>query len=229
MQAICYIAHDHLANSSSQQFLIASGEALSKIDYVDLTAEWERKGFFDSNQELARITNYDRILFQFPLYWYQAPAILKIWMDQVFNEQLNIKQTQKILKDKEFGIVLTVGSRLDSFQPGERAGVSITDLMSPYYAWANYFDMKYRPPFIISQFHYLTEEEKNHLMIDYVTYLKTGRLHLLEDKVSVLLEELDQLELDLEPLDQLIYDQFIQKLIDQSDELKELEFLDEES
>ncbi|MGF3071963.1 NAD(P)H-dependent oxidoreductase [Facklamia sp. P12945] len=228
MDVLCFIAHDQLANSSSQQFLLASGQALTQTDYVDLTAEWQDKGFFDSKQELLRMADYERILFQFPLYWYQAPAILKVWMDQVFNDQLNFKQTVKILQDKEFGIVLTVGSRLESFQPGERAGVSLADLMSPYYAWANDFAMKYRPPFIISQFHYLTEEEKYHLMIDYVTYLKTGRLYLLEDKVNVLLEELDRLKLNLDPLDQHIYDQFIQKLIDQADELKELELFDEE-
>ncbi|MGX7108805.1 NAD(P)H-dependent oxidoreductase [Facklamia miroungae] len=228
MRVISYIAHDHLANSSSQQFLLASGKALTAIDYVDLTSEWHEKGSFKSSEELARLANYDRILFQFPLYWYQAPAILKIWMDQVFDDQLNIKQTQKILREKEFGIVLTVGSKRESFQPGERVGVTLSELLSPYYAWSNYFAMKYLPPFVISQFHYLTEAEKNNLLIDYVTYIKMGRINSLEDKVRVLLDELNRLELNLDPIDQLVFDQFIQKINEQADELKELKFLDEE-
>lgn len=29
---------------------------------------------------------YDRIVLQFPLYWYMPPAIMKMWMDTVWAE-----------------------------------------------------------------------------------------------------------------------------------------------
>ncbi|MFN1209046.1 NAD(P)H-dependent oxidoreductase, partial [Enterococcus lactis] len=33
-----------------------------------------------------RLAQYDRILFQFPMYWYSAPALMKKYEDDVFSK-----------------------------------------------------------------------------------------------------------------------------------------------
>ena len=40
----------------------------------------------DVAHERALVERHDRVILQFPLYWYSAPAILKQWTDEVFGE-----------------------------------------------------------------------------------------------------------------------------------------------
>lgn len=41
---------------------------------------------FDLASEQALLMQYDRIILQFPLYWYMVPGIMKEWMDTVWAE-----------------------------------------------------------------------------------------------------------------------------------------------
>lgn len=41
---------------------------------------------FDLASEQALLAQYDRIILQFPLYWYMVPGIMKEWMDTVWAE-----------------------------------------------------------------------------------------------------------------------------------------------
>lgn len=41
-------------------------------------------GTFDLSSEQKLLEEYDRIVLQFPLYWYMPPAIMKQWMDTVW-------------------------------------------------------------------------------------------------------------------------------------------------
>lgn len=43
-------------------------------------------GTFDLAKEQRLLEQYDRIVLQFPLYWYMPPAIMKLWMDTVWAE-----------------------------------------------------------------------------------------------------------------------------------------------
>lgn len=43
-------------------------------------------GTFDLKKEQALLEQFDRIVLQFPLYWYMPPAIMKLWMDTVWAE-----------------------------------------------------------------------------------------------------------------------------------------------
>src|SRR5699024_12445170 len=61
------------------------------------------------------------LIFQFPLYWYSAPAILKQWLDEVWNSQLT---SSHLLKGRELGIVTTVAHSASAFQPGASQGRS---------------------------------------------------------------------------------------------------------
>ena len=68
MTSLVLIAHDQLAESGSQQFLIESGRSLAEVEYVDLYDQWKNKGDFDSDQEIDRILSYDQLFFFFFIY-----------------------------------------------------------------------------------------------------------------------------------------------------------------
>ena len=41
----------------------------------------------DVNAEQAALLRHETIIFQYPFYWYNAPAILKLWFDEVLTYQ----------------------------------------------------------------------------------------------------------------------------------------------
>ena len=78
METLIYIAHPDLTGSNSQSFLIEAAQALDHVDWVsvdNILEDW------DKDRERHRFLAADRIIFQFPLYWYQAPAALKAFID----------------------------------------------------------------------------------------------------------------------------------------------------
>lgn len=186
-KTIVILAHPQIDGSSSHQFLIQSGELYTQVDYIDIAQEYRKHHTFYSEKELERLTKYDRIIFQFQLFWYQAPAILKIWLDQVFNYQMMRNDDHSFLAGKELGIVMIAGSKASGYVPGGRHGVTVSDLLTPYQAFASYWGMKWLPYFGMHQFHLKTESEKSRAMLNYVTYLNFGTVESFRDRQTQML------------------------------------------
>lgn len=225
MKTLVLVAHNHLEDSSTHQFLMASGRAMTKVDYIDLTKELGMDKTFDSKKEIERLVEYDRVIFQFNLIWYQAPYILKQWIDQVFNDNLNEIKIHSMLRNKELGIVLSMGVKSESYQLGGQENVTVSELMAPFAAFARYFGMTFLPIFDIYQFAYKSEDEKIQLMIDYAYYLLKGQKANFQSKQAYILELLESMteqNLLLSDSDKIIFQSYIQQLKDHKDQLDEL-------
>ena len=137
MKTLVIVAHPQLANSSTESFLKAAADNENNVMWHEL------KTPFDISQEQELLKSATRIIFQFPLYWYSAPAILKQWLDEVWNSQLT---SSYLLKGRELGIVTTVAHSASAFQPGASQGYTIAEILRPYQALAHAMEMKYLPP-----------------------------------------------------------------------------------
>ncbi|MDO4432846.1 MAG: NAD(P)H-dependent oxidoreductase [Aerococcaceae bacterium] len=219
MKTIVYIAHEEITQSSSQQFLLQSGQALTNAIFVDLHAEWQKNGTFDTQVEQQRLMQYERILFQFPLYWYQAPSILKQWMDTVFDTS---KALQMHLQRCQLGLVVVAGVKASAYQAGGKEQRTLSELLSPYEALARYFGMTYLPIFAIHQFQYLTETEQMDLMMRYACYIETGTIDHFGTYQQFLLEKLENTHLKLTEEQQLMWEFFVREIEQQQQELAEL-------
>ena len=176
-KTLIIMSYPDVAQSSSQQFLLAAikGEEQIQIRHVEsILAEQESK-HFDKSLERACLQEADRIIFQFPFYWYQCPSVMKQWMDEVLT--LNLSQKDK---KKELGIVVTVGAKRNRYTAGGSVGFGIEELLRPYQALANQLGWNYQTPFIIYQFQYLSESKKQQLLVDYLYYLENGSHHFSE-------------------------------------------------
>lgn len=225
MKTIVYIAHPNSAQSGSQQFLLSSGQMLTDVTFVDLHAEFEANGGFEPRAEQARLAQYQRIIVQFPLYWYQAPAILKQWMDTVFDMSASMRKLQQHLAQCEFGVVPIVGVAESEYQAGGREQRTMSELLSPYETFARYFGMRYLAPFAVYQFQYMSEEEKFDLMLRYACYLQTGTVAnflAFQDFIIDKIRSLTDKQLDLSPEDAILFELFAGDLEQQRDELDEL-------
>ena len=187
-KTLIIISHPDVTQSSSQQFLLASikGEELIQIRHLESILAEQENNHFDKRIERACLQEADRIIFQFPFYWYQCPSVMKQWMDEVLT--LNLSQKGK---KKELGIVVTVGAKKDRYAAGGSVGFGIEELLRPYQALANQLGWNYQTPFVIYQFQYLTETQKQQLLVDYLYYLENGS-HYFSEKEQWMLEKLEQ-------------------------------------
>lgn len=64
----------------------------------------------DVEAEQAALLRHQNIVFQYPLYWYNMPAILKHWFDVVFTYQFAYGSKGDKLKGKNFIPSFTVGA-----------------------------------------------------------------------------------------------------------------------
>lgn len=232
MKTLVLIAHPDISRSTSHQFLLSSGQAMTQADFIDLETSYKQnQDVFDYTFERQRLLAYDQIIFQFQLHWYQAPAILKIWMDQVFENVHKDANFLRELKGKCLGVVVIAGVKADHYQTGGREGRTISEVLSPYDLFARHFGMSYLSPLSIFQFQYMNEESKWELMVRYAAYLETGdslSFRNLQNFVIHRLEKLSKENMDLTAEDQAVFSAFHQNLIEQADQLEELYTLTEE-
>ncbi len=64
----------------------------------------------DAKAEQETLLRHQTIVFQYPFYWYNMPAILKHWFDVVFEYQFAYGSKGDKLKDKNFVPSFTVGA-----------------------------------------------------------------------------------------------------------------------
>lgn len=69
----------------------------------------------DVKAEQEALLRHRTVVFQYPFYWYNMPAILKHWFDKVFEYQFAYGSNGDKLKGKNFVPSFTVGSSEDSY------------------------------------------------------------------------------------------------------------------
>ena len=187
-KTLIIMSHPDVAQSASQQFLLAAinGEEQIQIRHLEAILAEREDYHFDKTIERACLQEADRIILQFPFYWYQCPSVMKQWMDEVLT--LNLLQKGK---KKELGIVVTVGAKKDRYAAGGSVGFGIEELLRPYQALANQLGWNYQTPFVIYQFQYLTETQKQQLLVDYLYYLENGS-HYFSEKEQWMYEKLEK-------------------------------------
>lgn len=88
MKTIVIVGHPDLTSSVVNKAWV---EALLPYESNDLKIHILNEairsdGTFDIKEEQRLLEKYDRIVLQFPLYWYMPPAIMKCWLDTVWSE-----------------------------------------------------------------------------------------------------------------------------------------------
>lgn len=194
MKTLIIISHPDIKESSSQQYLLSSIPNESNITIHHLE-EWYPDFKIDSIREQELIAAHDRILFQFPLYWYSSPPLLKKWQDEVLTENFAYGKNGHRLKNKEFGLVLTIGASKKEYQAGGKEHFSINELTRPFQAMALKTGMTYLKPLSIHQFSYLTEEQKMELLIEYQLLLTHEKDASLASRENWFLKQLEKTDI----------------------------------
>ena len=82
MQTLVTVVHPRFRSSRVNAALAAAAERTRDVT-VRYLYDLYPDGRIDVVAEQAALTAVDRIVLQFPMYWYSSPALLKQWQDDV--------------------------------------------------------------------------------------------------------------------------------------------------
>ncbi|MEM1339641.1 MAG: NAD(P)H-dependent oxidoreductase [Bacteroidota bacterium] len=96
-------------------------------------------------KEQKLLLAHDRIVIQFPLYWYSMTPLLKQWLDDVLTYGFAYGSTGNNLKSKDLQIITSAGGQ-SKFYSGFDKFSTIYDLLKPFELTANLTKMNYLIP-----------------------------------------------------------------------------------
>ncbi|MEM6505730.1 MAG: NAD(P)H-dependent oxidoreductase [Planctomycetota bacterium] len=157
MKIMNLVFHPDLNQSRVNRLWKQQLEASNKIhtsrelytDYPDFKIDVER--------EQHLLLDHDRIIFQFPFYWYSCPPLLKKWLDDVLTYQFAYGSKGDKLKGKDLQLILSVGGQ-EKYYSGFNIYATIYDLLRPFQLTANLCQMNYMLPVWMYQADSVTED-----------------------------------------------------------------------
>jgi NAD(P)H dehydrogenase (quinone) len=121
--------------------------------------------------EMGKLAWADFVIFQFPLWWFSLPAILKGWVDRVFamGFSYNIGQSYEkgIFRGKRAMLSFTTGGPEATYGPTGKNGRIDELLRHVQYGMLHFIGMDVLPPFIAYSSARVTPEQRTAYLADY--------------------------------------------------------------
>ncbi|MBH5319618.1 NAD(P)H-dependent oxidoreductase [Paenibacillus sp. GSMTC-2017] len=130
MNILVISAHPSLDTSRVNSAFALELQNKATITFRDLYHEYPDWNI-DVTREQQLLLAYDRIVFQFPFYWYSTPPLLKKWFDDVLTYGWAFGPGGDHLKDKEFIVATTVGGTEGSYRSGGNNLFTLSELLRP--------------------------------------------------------------------------------------------------
>jgi glutathione-regulated potassium-efflux system ancillary protein KefG len=140
-------AHPDHDRSRANLRLRAAIEGLPGVTLHDLYAAYP-DFFIDARREQAMLLEHEVLVFQHPMHWYGAPAIVKEWQDTVLEAGWAWGEGGDRLHGKQFMQAISAGGPPDSYRRGGKAHFTVVELLRPFEQMAHYCGMVCLPPFV---------------------------------------------------------------------------------
>ncbi|WP_353485838.1 NAD(P)H-dependent oxidoreductase [Apilactobacillus xinyiensis] len=155
--------------------------ALSDADNIDVSYMYDLYPDYkiDVQAEQDKLSKADRIVLQFPMYWYSSPSLLKKWLDDVLTHGWAYGSTGDTLKGKELIIAISPGAGAENYRRDGGFGYTVTDFLRPFQATSNLISTKFMKPFITVGAASISDEKLAEQAQDYLKYLTQDNLQEL--------------------------------------------------
>ncbi|GLX65706.1 NAD(P)H-dependent oxidoreductase [Paenibacillus glycanilyticus] len=130
MRILVIAAHPRPEQSRANQALSLEITKQPDMDYRNLYEEYSDWNI-DADKERELLLRYDRIVFQFPLYWYSCPPLMKKWFDDVLTFGWAFGPSGDRLLGKEFMLATTAGGTENSYRSGGSNRFTVSELLRP--------------------------------------------------------------------------------------------------
>lgn len=118
-------------------------------------------GEIDVKAEQALLESVDKVVFQFPFYWFNCPPLLKKWIDKVLSHGWAYGANSGYkLAGKKIALALSAGIKDEDYQASGRYRYTLEQLTSPFEITFLYVKADYQPlyAFYGAEYHPTKEE-----------------------------------------------------------------------
>ncbi|REK76880.1 NAD(P)H-dependent oxidoreductase [Paenibacillus paeoniae] len=178
MKTLVIVAHPSLEQSRANAALIQELNQYDNIDFHYLYGEYPDLNI-DIEREQQLLIKYDRIVLQFPMYWYSTPPLFKKWLDEVWLYGWAFGSGGDHLKGKEFIVATTVGGRKQDYLSSGRFEFTVNEFLRPIEVTIKYTDAIYLPPFVSYDALEATDEQLKSEAAKYVEHIRASAESLM--------------------------------------------------
>lgn len=158
MKTLVIITHPNLEESRVN---LTWMNELKKHDEITIHTLYQAypDGKIDVEHEQSLLQSHDRIILQFPFYWYSSPPLLKQWQDEVLLYGWAYGPGGNKLHGKELGLSISTFGPKDSYQPTGYNHFTMETLTTPFQQTSNLIGTKFLPLFVLNGVMHVSDEE----------------------------------------------------------------------
>ena len=145
---IVYYAHPGHKHSHVNRFMARAAARVSNITFVDLYADYPRFDI-DVDVEQRRLLDHDVILFQFPVFWYSTPSIIKEWQDLVLEHGFAYGKDGDKLTGKHMLLAVTGAGPEDAYTHQGYQNYPLRTFLTPLEQTARLCGMHFTAPYVL--------------------------------------------------------------------------------
>ena len=141
-------AHPGQRHSQINNAMAQEAQSIDGLSFIDLYA-WYPSLMIDIDQEQQRLRDHDLIVFQFPLFWSSAPALVKEWLDLVLEPGFAWGAGGDKLVGKKVMLAITAGSPQAAYSKTGVQGADLADFLLPLHRAFELCQMTCLPPYVL--------------------------------------------------------------------------------
>ena len=145
---LVYYAHPGHRRSKVNRPMAEAAQQISGIEFVDLYRLYPRYNL-NIVAEQERILAADVILFQFPLFWYSTPPLIKEWIDLVLEHGFAYGAGGDRLAGKTMMLALTAAGPQAAYTTGGYQHYPLRTFLTPLEQTARLCKMRFAAPYAL--------------------------------------------------------------------------------
>lgn len=169
MKTLILVFHPDLTASRANRRLTEEMEKQANVT-VHRVYEAYPDEKIDIAAEQSLLEKHDRIVLQFPFYWYSTPPLLKKWEDSVLSYGWAFGSKGDKLHGKELLIAVSTGAAKENYSPDGNFKYTMSELLRPLQASSNMIGTRYLTPYVLYGVNQLADEQLEQSAKDYVVY-----------------------------------------------------------
>jgi putative NADPH-quinone reductase len=151
MKKLLILTHPDIASSVvNQRWLREVDQLKNEFTVHQLHQVYAPGEAIDVALEQALLLEHEAVIFQFPLYWFSTPPLLKKWLDDVLlpGFAYGRQATDRQLTGKKFGFAISAGIKHADYSREGRYHFTVQELLAPLMATIAYIDATSVTPFV---------------------------------------------------------------------------------
>lgn len=140
-------AHPQLQHSRVTRALAQAGSA-ARVDWRDIYRLYPDY-VIDVEAEQRALAQAQLVVWLHPVHWYSMPALMKLWLDEVFAFGWAYGPGGTALRGKDLWLATSTGGTEGSYRPDGHNRYFFDDFLHPYEQSAALTGMRWLPPLVL--------------------------------------------------------------------------------